>query len=170
MPALIGLGLALAVAAFGRIVGMDRDRAFYPVILIVVAHYYILFAAIGGASEIPVQLGIFGLFAAVAVLAFRQNLLGSGVVGLAGHGVFGVFHRSIGRVRACRPGGRRLPRLRRGRGGLPGASAHHRGSPDWWALTGSNRRPSRCKRDALPTELSARGDFVPRVRAPRKPG
>ena len=27
---------------------------------------------------------------------------------------------------------------------------------NWWALTGSNRRPSRCKRDALPTELSAR--------------
>src|SRR3546814_19328180 len=26
----------------------------------------------------------------------------------------------------------------------------------WWAVTGSNRRPSRCKRDALPTELTAR--------------
>jgi hypothetical protein len=26
---------------------------------------------------------------------------------------------------------------------------------DWWAVTGSNRRPSRCKRDALPTELTA---------------
>ena len=25
----------------------------------------------------------------------------------------------------------------------------------WWAEPGSNRRPSRCKRDALPTELSA---------------
>jgi hypothetical protein len=25
----------------------------------------------------------------------------------------------------------------------------------WWAMTGSNRRPSRCKRDALPTELIA---------------
>ena len=24
-------------------------------------------------------------------------------------------------------------------------------------MTGSNRRPSRCKRDALPTELTARG-------------
>ena len=94
MPALIGLGLALAVAAFGRIVGMDRDRAFYPVILIVVAHYYILFAAIGGASEIRVVLGIFGLLAAVAVVAFRKNLW-FGVVGLAGHGVFDVFHRSI---------------------------------------------------------------------------
>lgn len=27
---------------------------------------------------------------------------------------------------------------------------------NWWALRGSNSRPSRCKRDALPTELSAR--------------
>ncbi len=26
----------------------------------------------------------------------------------------------------------------------------------WWAVTVSNRRPSRCKRDALPTELTAR--------------
>ena len=25
----------------------------------------------------------------------------------------------------------------------------------WWALTGSNRRPSACKADALPAELSA---------------
>ena len=25
----------------------------------------------------------------------------------------------------------------------------------WWALTGSNRRHSACKADALPTELSA---------------
>jgi hypothetical protein len=32
--------------------------------------------------------------------------------------------------------------------------------PDWWAVTDSNRRPSRCKRDALPTELTAlRGGF-----------
>ena len=26
---------------------------------------------------------------------------------------------------------------------------------EWWAMTDSNRRPSRCKRDALPTELIA---------------
>src|SRR3989337_841278 len=26
----------------------------------------------------------------------------------------------------------------------------------WWVLTGSNRRPSPCKGDALPTELSTR--------------
>src|SRR5690242_11717192 len=28
----------------------------------------------------------------------------------------------------------------------------------WWAMTDSNRRPSRCKRDALPAELIARRD------------
>ena len=28
-------------------------------------------------------------------------------------------------------------------------------TPKWWALKDSNLRPSRCKRDALPTELSA---------------
>jgi hypothetical protein len=27
---------------------------------------------------------------------------------------------------------------------------------DKWAVLGSNQRPSRCKRDALPTELTAR--------------
>ena len=34
----------------------------------------------------------------------------------------------------------------------------------WWAVTGSNRRPSRCKRDALPTELTARCLHRPMVR------
>ena len=27
----------------------------------------------------------------------------------------------------------------------------------WWAMTGSNRRPPRCKRGALPAELIAHG-------------
>ena len=36
------------------------------------------------------------------------------------------------------------------------ATASHRSDDaGWWAVTGSNRRPSRCKRDALPTELTA---------------
>ena len=32
-------------------------------------------------------------------------------------------------------------------------------TPKWWALKDSNLRPSRCKRDALPTELSAQTKF-----------
>src|SRR3546814_4996333 len=38
------------------------------------------------------------------------------------------------------------------------APTRDRKEGSWWALTGSNRRPSRCKRDALPTELSAPPD------------
>ncbi len=46
--------------------------------------------------------------------------------------------------------------------GIHIARAAARGSDrKWWAMTGSNRRHSRCKRDALPTELIARN----RVRA-----
>src|SRR6476661_2398931 len=41
-------------------------------------------------------------------------------------------------------------------------------SPNWWAVTGSNRRPSRCKRDALPAELTALALQVPRRRGGRK--
>jgi hypothetical protein len=42
----------------------------------------------------------------------------------------------------------------------------------WWAMTGSNCRPSRCKRDALPTELIALQTIPirPMVRSIHDPG
>src|SRR3546814_17799499 len=40
------------------------------------------------------------------------------------------------------------------------APTRDRKEGSWWALTGSNRRPSRCKRDALPTDLSAPPDVA----------
>src|SRR3954451_2092936 len=39
-----------------------------------------------------------------------------------------------------------------------GQSASPGGTPDEWAVPGANRRPSRCKRDALPAELTALGN------------
>src|SRR5882724_11565765 len=39
-------------------------------------------------------------------------------------------------------------------------------SEGWWAMTDSNRRPPRCKRGALPTELIARADHMPPAVAP----
>jgi hypothetical protein len=47
MEYLIGVILSLAVAVFAAVVGFDRERAFYPTVLIVIASYYILFAVIG---------------------------------------------------------------------------------------------------------------------------
>jgi hypothetical protein len=83
---LIGLGLALVVGAFARLVGFDRDRAFYPTVLIVVGSYYILFAAMAG-SGIPGEIAFFLLFAVTAVAAFRITPWFA-AAGLAAHGIF----------------------------------------------------------------------------------
>ena len=48
MDYLIGVGLALSVSLLARIAGLDRDRAFYPTVMIVIASYYGLFAVMGG--------------------------------------------------------------------------------------------------------------------------
>ena len=42
MEYLIGAGLAVVVCAFATLVGFDRDRVFYPTLVIVIATYYVL--------------------------------------------------------------------------------------------------------------------------------
>ena len=51
MAYLVGVTLALAVSLFARLVGLDRDRAFYPTVLAVVASLYDLFAVMGGSTR-----------------------------------------------------------------------------------------------------------------------
>jgi hypothetical protein len=48
---LVGAMLALAVGGSSTAVGLDRDRAFYPTILIVIASYYALFAVMGESTH-----------------------------------------------------------------------------------------------------------------------
>ena len=84
---LIGSGLALAVAAFARVFGLDRDRAFYPVVLIVVASYYVLFAVMAGGDDLAAEFAAFAMFAAAAIAGFRLSLW-IAAAGLAAHGVF----------------------------------------------------------------------------------
>ena len=87
----IGIGLALAVAGFASWLGLDRDRAFYPTVMIVIAFLYVLFAAAGGAAALPTE-AIIGLgFAAVAAAGFKKNLWFV-VAALIGHGFFDLVH------------------------------------------------------------------------------
>ena len=87
MAFLIGLGVALTVVTFARLSGFDRDRAFYPLVLIVVGHYYVLFATMAGGAGLATELAGFALFATLAMLGFRLSLwLAAG--GLALHGLF----------------------------------------------------------------------------------
>jgi hypothetical protein len=95
MEYLIGAGLAVGVCVFATTVGFDRDRVFYPTVLLVVAHYYILFAVIGSSTP---ALALDSLAAAIffvfAVVGFKKNLWLI-VAGLVGHGVFDFFHHLL---------------------------------------------------------------------------
>ena len=94
LPAVVGIALAIAVAIFARVVGFDRERVFYPVVLVVIASYYDLFSVIaGGASLVPETIG-FVLFTAAAAIGFRTSLW-IVVAGLAGHGVFDFIHGAL---------------------------------------------------------------------------
>lgn len=95
MPLLIGVGLAVFVALLARVSGLDRDRAFYPLALIVIASYYILFAVIGGSqADLRIEGLLFLLFAGIAIAGFRSSLW-LVVGGLAAHGLLDFFHHGF---------------------------------------------------------------------------
>jgi hypothetical protein len=92
MGYVVGIVLALIVSCFARVTGLDRDRAFYPTVAIVVASYYVLFAAIGGSSHaLAADSIVMAAFIVVAVIGFKWNLW-LVVAALAGHGLLDVFH------------------------------------------------------------------------------
>lgn len=92
MEYLIGIVLALAVSLSATFVGFDRDRAFYPTLMVVIASYYGLFAVMGGSIEaLVVESAVAAAFLWAAVLGFKRNLWL--VVGaLLAHGIFDFFH------------------------------------------------------------------------------
>jgi hypothetical protein len=92
MPYAIGIVLSAVVAVFARYVGLDRDRAFYPTVTIVVASYYVLFAAISGSIPTVVsEAAVMTLFVAAAVAGFKSSAW-IVVAALAGHGIFDAVH------------------------------------------------------------------------------
>ena len=95
LPYVVGIVLSIAVAVFARSVGLDRDRAFYPAVLIVVASYYVLFAVmIGSVETVLVESIVMALFVIAAVAGFKGSpwiIVG----GLAAHGVQDAVHGYI---------------------------------------------------------------------------
>jgi hypothetical protein len=95
MPYVIGIVLSVGVAVFARSVGFDRDRAFYPTVMIVIASYYVLFAAMSGSVQtVLLESIVMTGFAIAAVVGFKSSAWI--VVGaLAGHGVFDALHGKV---------------------------------------------------------------------------
>jgi hypothetical protein len=92
MPYLAGIVLALTVSGLATVVGLDRDRAFYPTVVVVIASYYVLFAVMGGSGHaLVVETLVMTGFLLVAVIGFKKSLW-LVVAALAAHGVFDFFH------------------------------------------------------------------------------
>lgn len=87
-----GIALALLTYLLARFAGFDRDRAFYPTLVIVIASYYVLFAVMGASRHtLLLESGASAVFMVIAIAGFRSSLWL--VVGaLAGHGVFDLLH------------------------------------------------------------------------------
>ena len=95
MAILVGLALALIACVGAAWSGMDRDRALYPTLLIVIATYYVLFAVQDGRGPVLVrETALAMMFSMLALAAFRQRpwLV---VAGLVAHGVLDLVHDSI---------------------------------------------------------------------------
>jgi len=92
----IGIAAATAVGLFATVVGFDKERSFYPVVLIVIATLYLLFAAMAKSTGSLVAETIPALvFVAMAVVGFRKKTPWLVVVGLTLHGVFDFFHPAL---------------------------------------------------------------------------
>ena len=94
-PAIIGACLAIAIGIFATVVKLDRDRAFYPTVAIVIALLYSLFAVLGGSTRALLLEMVIGVaFIALAVYGFRTSLWFVAAA-LALHGVFDAVHASF---------------------------------------------------------------------------
>lgn len=95
LPYVVGIVLSIGVAVFARLVGFDRDRAFYPAVLIVIASYYVLFASMAGSVEtVLLESIVMTVFVIAAVAGFKGRpwiIVGA----LAAHGLQDAVHGHI---------------------------------------------------------------------------
>ena len=95
MEFLIGAVLALSVGFSATFLGLDRDRAFYPTVMMIIASYYALFAVMGGSAHaLAAESVVIAAFLGVSIAGFRTSLW-LVVAALAAHGVFDFIHDQI---------------------------------------------------------------------------
>lgn len=88
----IGIAMALVICLAARLVGFDRDRAFYPILLIAIASYDLVFASLTqDIGVIAAECLLAFVFIVMAVLGFSKWPL-LVVLGLAGHAAADVVH------------------------------------------------------------------------------
>jgi len=95
MEYLVGVLLSLGTIVLAAVIGFARERSFYSTVLIVVATYYILFAAMGASGRtLVIEIVIASGFILFAVLGFKGNLW-LVAAALMGHGIFDFIRPSF---------------------------------------------------------------------------
>jgi len=95
MAFLVGIILALAVGLSASFIGFDRDRAFYPTVMIVIASYYALFASMGSSGDVlALEVVAMAAFIIASIVGFKTSLWLL-VLALVGHGVFDALHSRL---------------------------------------------------------------------------
>lgn len=95
MDYIVGITLALLFCGAAAWLGMDRERVFYPAVVMAVASYYLAFAVVDGRSEVMLaEVAIAAIFIAGAVAGFKLNPW-IAVIALAGHGVMDGLHHHL---------------------------------------------------------------------------
>ena len=95
MALIIGVVLGVVVGGFATAVGFDRDRSFYPVVMVVIASYYALFAVMGASTHALLLETLVGAaFIAAAVMGFKSSLW-IAAAAIAIHGLTDFFHTAV---------------------------------------------------------------------------
>jgi hypothetical protein len=95
MEYLVGTTLALLFCSAAAWLGMDRERVFYPAVVMAVASYYLAFAVVDGRNGVMLsEVAIAAVFIAAAVAGFKRSPW-IAVVALAGHGGMDAFHHHL---------------------------------------------------------------------------
>jgi hypothetical protein len=92
LPLVIGVLLAVGVAALAKFTRFDEDRSFYATVLVIIASYYVLFAVLGGSRHALVwELVVAVAFSTAAILGalLLPVLVG---IGIMAHGLFDLVH------------------------------------------------------------------------------
>ena len=92
LPIVVGVLLAVGVAALGKFTRFDEDRSFYSTVLVIIASYYVLFAVLGGSGHALIwELVVAVAFSSAAIIGalYVPTLVG---IGITAHGLFDLVH------------------------------------------------------------------------------
>ena len=95
IPVVVGILLAVGIAALAKFTRFEEDRSFYSTVLVIIASYYVLFAVLGGSGQaLGWELVIAVAFSTVAIIGalFLPTLVGAGIIA---HGLFDLVHDGL---------------------------------------------------------------------------